>query len=278
MEWSTWYTGKNPVRDESFRNGLSIEFVEWIVHENRRQNGQRKQDDLLVLKWFPRLLSRKHSDSSPAPNKKRQITALSTPSSVARRIAARLHQESPSMASRDHDDDDDDFTIRPKRTVRKKKIEYVVSSDSDEPIVIEEKNPTSAKRKVKHRGRNSSSIYPLTVVSNASLGEIADQDLDVNTQRAIREQSDRDARIQKQQEREENARLERLNKQKEYNGEILSLHEQNQLPVAFELVLETDPRSGNIVIECDLMLVQYMKQHQGRTNSDLLSNRSISRF
>ena len=96
------------------------------------------------------------------------------------------------------------------------------------------------------------------------LAEIADQDLDVSTQRAIREQNDRDVRIQKQHEREEAARLERLLKQKEYNGELLNLHEQKQLPVAFELVLETDHRSNAIVIEVDLMLVQYMKQHQGR--------------
>lgn len=58
--------------------------------------------------------------------------------------------------------------------------------------------------------------------------------------------------------------MERLRKQKEYNGELLNVHEQKQLPVAFELVLETNPRSNDIVIEVDLMLVQYMKQHQGR--------------
>jgi hypothetical protein len=68
------------------------------------------------------------------------------------------------------------------------------------------------------------------------------------------------------QEREELARLERIRKQKEYNGTIITDHEQKQLPVAFELVLETDPNTNNIIIEVDLTLVQYMKQHQGKRN------------
>lgn len=78
----------------------------------------------------------------------------------------------------------------------------------------------------------------------------------------MREQKERDNRIRMQQEREALARVERLRKQKEYNGDIISAHDQKQLPVAFELVLETEPNSGQIVIEVDLMLVQYMKQHQ----------------
>lgn len=67
-----------------------------------------------------------------------------------------------------------------------------------------------------------------------------------------------------QQEREELARLDRQCKQKEYNGIILTEHEQKQRPVAFELVLETNLNTNEIVIEVDLMLVQYMKQHQGK--------------
>ncbi|CAF1488265.1 unnamed protein product, partial [Rotaria sordida] len=78
----------------------------------------------------------------------------------------------------------------------------------------------------------------------------------------MKEQTERDKRIQIQQEHEELARLERIRKQKEYNGEILTEHEQKQLPVAFELVLEIDPNTNDIIIEVDLMLVQYMKQHQ----------------
>ena len=95
------------------------------------------------------------------------------------------------------------------------------------------------------------------------LAQIADDDLDINTKRAIKEQNERDKRIKIQQEREQLARLERIQKQKEYNGDVISEHEQKQLPVAFELVLETDLNTNDIIIEVDLMLVQYMKQHQG---------------
>ena len=107
-------------------------------------------------------------------------------------------------------------------------------------------------------------ILSLVLDSFAPLGEIADEDLDVETKQAIRAQIERDARIKAQQEREEIARQDRRQKQIEYNGDIITAHVQKQLPVAFELVLETDLRSGEIVIEVDLMLVQYMKQHQGR--------------
>ena len=96
------------------------------------------------------------------------------------------------------------------------------------------------------------------------LAEIADDDLDVATQKAMKEQTERDKRIQLQQEREELARSDRIRKQQEYNGTIITEHEQNQLPVAFDLVLETDPNTNDIVIEVDLTLVQYMKKHQGK--------------
>lgn len=95
------------------------------------------------------------------------------------------------------------------------------------------------------------------------IAEIADHKLDIETKKAMKEQNERDQRIKIQQEREELARLERMKKQKEYNGNIMVEHEQKHLPVAFELVLETDPNTNEIVIEVDLMLVQYMKQHQG---------------
>jgi hypothetical protein len=96
------------------------------------------------------------------------------------------------------------------------------------------------------------------------LAEIAEDDFDIDTKKAIKEQTERDKRIQIQQEREELARLERIRKQKEYNGTLMTQHEQKQLPVAFDLVLETDPNTNDIIIEVDLMLVQYMKQHQGK--------------
>jgi len=96
------------------------------------------------------------------------------------------------------------------------------------------------------------------------LAEIPEDDFDIDTKKAIKEQTERDKRIQIQQEREELARLERIRKQKEYNGTLMTQHEQKQLPVAFDLVLETDPNTNDIIIEVDLMLVQYMKQHQGK--------------
>jgi len=96
------------------------------------------------------------------------------------------------------------------------------------------------------------------------LAEIAEDDLDIETKRAMKEQTERDKRIKLQQEREESARLERIRKQKEYNGDIITAQQQQQKPVAFELVLETDLNTNNIIIEVDLMLVQYMKQHQGK--------------
>jgi ACT domain-containing protein len=86
----------------------------------------------------------------------------------------------------------------------------------------------------------------------------------------MKEQTERDKRIQIQQEREELARLERIQKQQEYNGIIINQHEQKQLPVAFDLVLETDPNTNDIIIEVDLMLVQYMKQHQSKTKGNEL--------
>jgi transcriptional regulator ATRX len=39
-------------------------------------------------------------------------------------------------------------------------------------------------------------------------------------------------------------------------------YEQKQLPIASELILETDPHTNNIIIEVDSRLVQYLKQHQ----------------
>ena len=88
----------------------------------------------------------------------------------------------------------------------------------------------------------------------------------MQTQKAMKEQTDRDRRIQMQQEREEAARFERLRKQQEYNGTLITQHQEKQLPVAFDLVLETEPNTNEIVMEVDLTLVQYMKQHQGKRN------------
>ncbi|CAF2949539.1 unnamed protein product [Rotaria sp. Silwood2] len=68
--------------------------------------------------------------------------------------------------------------------------------------------------------------------------------------------------MKKQTEREE---LARIRKRKENNRYLLA--EQNQFSVKFELVLEIDPNTNDIAIEVDLILAQYLKQHQDITNS-----------
>ncbi|UJR09733.1 hypothetical protein I4U23_013962 [Adineta vaga] len=184
--------------------------------------------------------------------KKRARTTTSLiPSSASSRKSFRSLNQTLNMP-----DTDDELILPLKRTIRKKKPKTVVSSDdSDDTIIIEDdddkeneeniKTPVkSVKKKVVHRP------------------EISHRDLDDETKKAIKEQIQRDKRIKAQQEREEAARLERLQKQKEYNGTIIAEHEQNERPVAFELVLETDRNTNEIIIEVDLMLVQYMKQHQ----------------
>jgi len=66
-----------------------------------------------------------------------------------------------------------------------------------------------------------------------------------------------------QQEREEHARIERVRKQHLYNGALIDAYHQQQ-PIEFELVLETDPETDNIVIEVTFLLVMNMKPHQSK--------------
>jgi hypothetical protein len=178
-------------------------------------------------------------------NKKPLLTSFSK----SNRQSSRLSKKILSM-----ENSDDDLIIPLKRVLRKKKVKTIVSSDSDETIIIDDDNEFDQ-------------IYFYYFIL---LAEIAEDDLDIETQQAIKEQTERDKRIKLQQEREELARLERIRKQKEYNGDVIVEHEKKHLPVAFELVLETDPNTNHIIIEVDLMLVQYMKQHQGKINSLML--------
>ncbi|CAF3346610.1 unnamed protein product [Rotaria socialis] len=189
------------------------------------------------------------------PTKKRRPTQRSTMASMS---SSRSNYRSSPLLDKTSsiENIDDDFISPPKRPLQKKKPQVIVSSDSDDTIIIdddddddddhdsEKEQREPIKKKVVHRP------------------EITEDKLDVQTQRAMKEQTERDKRIKLQEEREELARLERVRKQKEYNGDVLSEHAQKHLPVAFELVLETDRNTNNIVIEVDLMLVQYMKQHQ----------------
>lgn len=79
----------------------------------------------------------------------------------------------------------------------------------------------------------------------------------------MREQLERDERIRLQQEREEQARIERAMKQQEYNGALIEAFNQEQ-PIEFELVLETHPQTGEILIDAFLFLVIHMKPHQSK--------------
>jgi hypothetical protein len=81
--------------------------------------------------------------------------------------------------------------------------------------------------------------------------------------REVREQFERDERIKIQQEREEVARIERVRKQQLYNGALIDAYNQQQ-SIEFELVLETDPETDNIVIDVTFMLVIHMKSHQSK--------------
>ena len=93
------------------------------------------------------------------------------------------------------------------------------------------------------------------------LERIINEYWDVNSRRVIKEQFERDARIRVQQEREELARIERVQKQHLYNGAFIEAYNQEQ-PIEFELVLETDPKTNNIVIDVALLLIIHMKPHQ----------------
>ena len=91
---------------------------------------------------------------------------------------------------------------------------------------------------------------------------------DETSKRVVREQFDRDERIRNQEEREELARLERFQKQQLYNGNFIRSFEKDRL-IEFELVLETDPNTNEILIEVSLWLVMNMKSHQSRNQSNL---------
>ncbi|CAF0981206.1 unnamed protein product [Adineta ricciae] len=214
---------------------------------------------------------RKHSDINPdtgnesdtpwytihnTVKKRTRLTTSATPSSSASNQS--LNRKAKMT------DTDDELIVPLKRTLRRKPVKTVVSTDSDDTIIIEdedEEEEEEVKEKKEKKKQTKTPVEPIKkkVVHRP---EIADDDLDEETKRAMREQTERDKRIKDQQEREAAASLERLQKQKEYNGTILAAHEQKQRPVAFELVLETDPSTNEIVIEVDLMLVQYMKKHQ----------------
>ncbi|CAF0874190.1 unnamed protein product [Rotaria sordida] len=82
-----------------------------------------------------------------------------------------------------------------------------------------------------------------------------------NSKQVIKEQIERDQRIKLQQDREEAARIERILKQQLYNGDLIDAYQQEQ-NIEFELVLETNPETNDVVIEVALLLVIHMKPHQ----------------
>jgi hypothetical protein len=93
------------------------------------------------------------------------------------------------------------------------------------------------------------------------LERIINEYWDRNSRKVVKEQFERDERIKVQQEREELARIKRAQKQYSYNGAFIEAYNQQQ-PIEFELVLETDPETNNIVIEVPFLLVLDMKPHQ----------------
>ena len=102
------------------------------------------------------------------------------------------------------------------------------------------------------------------------LAQIADDDLDIETKQAIREQTERDKRIKIQQEREELARLERLKKQKEYNDTLLEQssymstnNDDDETNNSTQrLILEIDKLTNEPLIEVSPKLVEQLKPHQ----------------
>ena len=86
---------------------------------------------------------------------------------------------------------------------------------------------------------------------------------DVKSRKVVREQFQRDQRIKVQQEREELARIERIRKQQLYNGELMDAFNEQQ-PIEFECVLETDPETNDPIIEVPMLLVINMKPHQSK--------------
>jgi hypothetical protein len=95
------------------------------------------------------------------------------------------------------------------------------------------------------------------------LEQILKEYWDKNSIKVVKEQFERDERIKKQQEREELARIERARKQHLYNGALIDAYNQEQ-PIEFELVLETNPVTNDIVIDVTLLLVIHMKPHQSK--------------
>lgn len=86
------------------------------------------------------------------------------------------------------------------------------------------------------------------------------------SKQVVKEQFARDERIKLQQEREEAVRIERARKQKLYNGALIDAYNKEQ-DIEFELVLETNPETNDIVIEVALLLVMHMKPHQSNKSN-----------
>ncbi|CAF3826502.1 unnamed protein product [Rotaria magnacalcarata] len=84
---------------------------------------------------------------------------------------------------------------------------------------------------------------------------------DNKSKKVVKEQFELDERLKLQCNREELARIERARKQQIYNGTLIDAYNQDQ-EIEFELVLETNPYTNDIIIEVSLLLVINMKPHQ----------------
>lgn len=97
------------------------------------------------------------------------------------------------------------------------------------------------------------------------LERIINEYWDPLSRQVVKEQFERDERIRIQEEREEQARYERALKQQEYNGTLIETFNQEQ-PIEFELVLQTDQNTNHVLIEVPLLLVIDMKPHQSNSS------------
>ncbi|CAF2960444.1 unnamed protein product, partial [Rotaria sp. Silwood2] len=93
------------------------------------------------------------------------------------------------------------------------------------------------------------------------VGIILNEYWDKKSKQVVKEQFERDERIKLRQNREELARIERTRKQQLYNGDIMDAYNQEQA-IEFELVLETDSITNDVIIDVSVLLVIHMKPHQ----------------
>ena len=105
--------------------------------------------------------------------------------------------------------------------------------------------------------------FSLFLISISFLERIINEYWNDVSKQVVKEQFERNERIKLQQDREERSRIERARKQRLYNGDLIDNYDQQQA-IEFELVLETNLQTNDIVIEVPSLLVINMKPHQSK--------------